>query len=368
MDDLSLTYFGVLRAVTSWAKVSRELLRALIELGVDINIYERKGFLYDAGFCLPLEIEERIGQTFRQDVVFTFEHPNTYTYLLGQCKVGLLTYESTVVPSHWVENIERFLDLLILPSRYTREIFTRSGVCPDRIAVIPYGYRPDIYNRYAAALKLDTEKRFRFLTVSSPHKREGLEVLLQAYAQAFNAQDDVSLIIKVNYLPPLKTKPFEYRDLRGLIDTFKANKGNPEVVLIYTVLSEKEMAGLYKSCSCLVSATRGEGFGMAFLEAQACGLPVIVTGWGGHLDFLNTDNAMLVNYKLRPAREIQYDCQDTNAQVAEPDVFDMADKMRKAYLDQLSARDQVREKSDYLHQYTWKNLATRFIEQIQKRS
>jgi glycosyltransferase involved in cell wall biosynthesis len=36
----------------------------------------------------------------------------------------------------------------------------------------------------------------------------------------------------------------------------------------------------------LVSATRGEGFGLPLLEAAACDLPVIATGWSAHTEFL----------------------------------------------------------------------------------
>ena len=38
-------------------------------------------------------------------------------------------------------------------------------------------------------------------------------------------------------------------------------------------------ADLYNSFNCLLSVTAGEGFGIPIIEAQACGVPVIVGGW-----------------------------------------------------------------------------------------
>ena len=39
------------------------------------------------------------------------------------------------------------------------------------------------------------------------------------------------------------------------------------------------MASLYNSFDVLTAVTRGEGFGIPILEAQACGTPVIVGDW-----------------------------------------------------------------------------------------
>jgi glycosyltransferase involved in cell wall biosynthesis len=44
-------------------------------------------------------------------------------------------------------------------------------------------------------------------------------------------------------------------------------------------LPDPVMAGLYSSFDVLLAASRGEGFGIPVIEAQACGVPVIVTDW-----------------------------------------------------------------------------------------
>lgn len=43
--------------------------------------------------------------------------------------------------------------------------------------------------------------------------------------------------------------------------------------------SDADMAGLYSSFDVLLSTSRGEGFGIPVIEAQACGTPVIVSNW-----------------------------------------------------------------------------------------
>jgi hypothetical protein len=56
-------------------------------------------------------------------------------------------------------------------------------------------------------------------------------------------------------------------------------------VYIDQELPERELAGLYTACDCLVHPYRGEGFGLPVLEAMACALPVICTGGGSTDDF-----------------------------------------------------------------------------------
>jgi hypothetical protein len=48
------------------------------------------------------------------------------------------------------------------------------------------------------------------------------------------------------------------------------------------------------SAGLAIDYARGEGFGLPIAEAMACGLPVIVTGYGAALDFYNEDNAYLI--------------------------------------------------------------------------
>lgn len=68
----------------------------------------------------------------------------------------------------------------------------------------------------------------------------------------------------------------------------------PEIEYLNRDLTEEEMAGLYSACDCLAHPYRGEGFGLPIAEAMACGLPVIVTGYGAALDFCRDEHAFLI--------------------------------------------------------------------------
>jgi len=64
----------------------------------------------------------------------------------------------------------------------------------------------------------------------------------------------------------------------------------PPVHILHGNISDTEMTSLYqsKSIKCLVSLTRGEGFGLPLLEAAASALPVIATDWSAHTEYLGS--------------------------------------------------------------------------------
>lgn len=76
----------------------------------------------------------------------------------------------------------------------------------------------------------------------------------------------------------------------------------PNVYLLHGDLTEQEMNGLYNhpKVKVHVSFTKGEGFGRPLLEATMSKKPVMASGWSGHLDFLNPNDAILLSGELKP--------------------------------------------------------------------
>ena len=54
-------------------------------------------------------------------------------------------------------------------------------------------------------------------------------------------------------------------------------------------MSPFELKSLYENekVSCFISCTRGEGFGLQFLESAICSLPIIATNWSAYTEFLD---------------------------------------------------------------------------------
>ncbi|MEW6096839.1 MAG: glycosyltransferase family 4 protein [bacterium] len=367
---LKIGYFGILRSPVSWVKVARELCFALIKLGVELNIYERKGFLYNPKFKLKKELEEKI-LPYQQpaDIVFTFEHPRNYHYLSGNFKIGLLVYESTKVPKKWVEYVNEYLDLLLVPSTFCSRIFIEGGVNKERVKILPYGVDHNIFHSQVSPYPFKTKKHFKFLNISLPHKRKGIDILLEAYTRAFKKSHDVCLVIKTNYNPKeFRRKHFkwEYDDIEELVRRYKNQIDAPEILLINKKEPDEIIPSYYKGVNCFVHCARAEGFGMSILEAFASYIPVIATGWGGHLDFCNEDNAFLLKYNLRKANEIQYDNQDAQSYICEPNVEDLMEKMSLVYNGGKEITRRIENAYSTSLNYSWEKIVLKLLEILSK--
>jgi len=110
----------------------------------------------------------------------------------------------------------------------------------------------------------------------------------------------------------------------------KYGKNIPEIELLNGHV--ENVASIYNACDCHVTTTGSEGFGMPLLESMACGLLNIAPGYSGQLDFMNEDNSLLIDYKMRYARNVeQYWTFNPKSKICEPDRKHAAELMRKAY-------------------------------------
>lgn len=77
------------------------------------------------------------------------------------------------------------------------------------------------------------------------------------------------------------------------------------------------------------------------------------------MDFLNHQNATLIDYRLRTAGEIQYDCDSKDAKIAEPNVHDFSKKLFLAMKSPKNIKYSPAEE-----RFQWTNLADYFLQTI----
>ena len=73
-------------------------------------------------------------------------------------------------------------------------------------------------------------------------------------------------------------------------------------------MTDEEMHSLYRheKISAFLALPHGEGFGLPIFEAAYSGIPVVATGWSGHLDFLTDkdgkEHFYNVSFDLQPVQ------------------------------------------------------------------
>jgi len=225
-------------------------------------------------------------------------------------------WEETAVPSDWVEDFNKHLDCIFASSRFTRRALVDSGV---RIPVFVYGHGAEHINTKKTGIPNLAKRKFRFLHISSCFPRKGPDVLLNAFAKAFEPEDNVELLLKTFSNP--------HHSVADDISTLRTTNGKqPLVTLIEDDLPEEGISGLYEACDCLVMPSRGEGFGLPLVEAFKHEKPVVTTGFGGQTDFCDAKTAWLIPYRLRPAKT---HLSEPGSLWAEPDTQALTEILKK---------------------------------------
>ncbi len=273
------------------------------------------------------------------------ENPGFFIY------VGMTTFETDGLPPGWAQSCNR-MDEIWVPSTFNKETFARGGVDAKRIDVFPTGIDTDVFNPHRVSpLLIRNRKGFAFLSVFQWTYRKGWDVLLRAYLSAFSPQDDVCLILRTYpyriQQPPIRDRIKEYIGNLG-VDPEKT----PSIIILDRFIPEQYMPSLYATADAFVLPSRGEGFGLPYMEAMAMGLPVIATRWGGHLDFMDDTNSFLIDVEaLQPvhsclSQESRF--YTSEQKLAEPSVSHTAELMRLVFENRSEARRRGHAAREYI--------------------
>ena len=128
---------------------------------------------------------------------------------------------------------------------------------------------------------------FDFLSQATRKNPFGLvEAFIRAFGDQHSPHQPVLVIKSIN----ADKQPAQAERLRLQVT------GRSDVLLLDTYLDHDERHVLVANCTCFVSLHKAEGLGLTIAEAMAWGKPVIVTAYGGVMQFCNDRNAFLVDW------------------------------------------------------------------------
>lgn len=212
-----------------------------------------------------------------------------------------------VIMAHGIEvwprlnAVQRFFlqqcTLIVAVSHYTKERMAQANrISLDKIAVLnnpldPYFVLPASFDKPAYL-----QERYHFgpddfilLTItrkSSSEKYKGYENVLKAIAQLKGPYP------QLKYVLAGKADAVEQKHLEETIAALNVT----DMVRLVGFVEEQEVSDYFLLADVFVMPSQGEGFGIVFIEALACGLPVIAGNKDGSVDALaNGELGTLVN-------------------------------------------------------------------------
>ena len=308
---------------------SRDLVKAIIATDrYDVKILSQRwgncrfGYLADHGEeDMIKRIIPNVDPNKQPDYWMQITVPNEFQrvgkYNIG-CTAGM---ETTLIAPQWIEGLNR-MDVVFTSSVHSQKVLSetkyemkdnRNGQvtmlqCTKPVEVIFEGV--DIEKYFITKSKLDLSsipEEFCYLVVGHwmqgalGEDRKNIGYTVKSFLETFkNKQKKPALILKTSMV---NTSIMDKQKLLQRIDEIRNTvRGGklPNIYLLHGDLSDENMNYLYNhpKVKCMVSHTKGEGFGRPLLEFTTTGKPIIVSGWSGQVDFLDNDKSIFIGGTL----------------------------------------------------------------------
>lgn len=318
---LTQSGYGVhCRQVASWllSRSDLEVKFQALPWGETPWILDRNSHDGLIGKIMNGTVEVTPGERERYDVSLQLQLPNEWDNSLAKKNIGLTAgVETDICNPEWILACNK-MDAVVVPSNHSADCLKRSGNLTTPLHVVPEAYCKEIDE--VPQEQIDSLPRFstnfNFLmfgqvTGDNPHNdRKNIFFTLKWLMESFKSDSEVGVVIKTNVGRNTRIDKRRTLELmKSLVKECRRGEAFPKIQLIHGDLSDKTVSALYRhpQIKALVTATRGEGFGLPILEAAASGLPVIATDWSGHTDFLREGKFIQLNYNIKTVHPSRVD-------------------------------------------------------------
>jgi len=290
-------------------KMTRTLAHSLYQIAVAGKCHFQLWSLYDSDNDLmpqylpaenfkgfknnrPLFIQKSLKKALHPDIVI-ISHINLAIIGLlikavnPKCKVWLIAHGIEVWrPLSYIK--KRFInrcDKILCVSSFTKQEIIRrhhlnAGVCTVlNNAVDPFMKLPVVFEKPQHLLQRyqltpNTPIVFTLTRLASTEQYKGHEQVIKALSTLKD------LFPGIKYLLAGQSDPVEAIRIKELITAYRVE----EQVILTGFISESELADHFLLADLFVLPSKKEGFGIVFIEALACGLPVICGNADGSID------------------------------------------------------------------------------------
>jgi len=240
-------------------------------------------------------------------------------------------------------------DLAVAVSRFTRDRILDAGVAPDQVRVIPCGVSPELFRPRdvaAARRRFGLGTRPVVLTLARLVSRKGHDLVIRALPDLRRRVPDLLYVVAGPHNPPYEER------LRALA----REQGVEDTVRFLGYVEEAALPDLYAAADVYAMPSRHdtaggnfEGFGISYLEANACGVPVVGADTGGVADAI-VDGA--TGYLVPPE-----------------DVPALTDRLLRLLADPAAARRMGETgRNRVLASFTWERIAAQFLAALEEKT
>lgn len=287
---------------SGYAVAARRYMDALVGAGVDLVweplVNRPEGRVRGASVPdAPRELRARRRLATPGETVVVHSVPmawnRLHTDLAPLHLIGHTVWEAEELPQRWLREMD-VVDEFWVPTAWNQAVFAEAFRRP--VHVVPHVADLGTPGTLPLALPDDA---FVVVTVAAWDWRKRPDRAVEAFLDAFTADDDAILVVKttpvpVAWFPPLRPPAEE-------IARIVAARHRPAPVVVDTAdWDDAALRALYQRADVFLSLTHGEGWGLGAFDAACRDTPVVVTGWGGQVAWMGADHPGLLPFSLVP--------------------------------------------------------------------
>lgn len=285
--------------------------------------------------------------------------------------IGRTVWEFEKVHPDWVDSINQSaVTHVSVPTEWNKSIFINAGVTKP-IIVEPHIFVDFESQKYTIEhlLKksvvliksdvklLNLKDYYKFYCIEQLTDRKNLAATLSAFCKAFKSTDKVVLFLKTfraNYSIQEQIECARY-----LNEISTQYPDHAPIVYIKEQLNYDEMQSMHHHFDCYFSLTHTEGFGLGIYDAYKNNKKIIVTGYGGHIEYLGENYDGLVKYELTAVNTFitQKHYLDEQYQWANPNELHAIELLQNVY------RNGLESEKYYVSNFTLNNNTKPIVDQ-----
>lgn len=238
-----------------------------------------------------------------QQKLFTINLDKSYdSYLV------LFIGNNNIPTKDTIKDVNKKVDLLVVPSNYLKEHLIELGIIQSKISVLPFPIDSDIYykNLNKKHDKLLSLKGMKFLYIGDLNDVETLKIIIESFLSEFNRNEDIYLILKradeipvtIDFINELVDNEKTIKSLLNLKEAgdrviyMSDVNYDFENIFIY----EDNIAQIYNSCDFFVYPNLNDFSGINILKALYFDLPVIAIDNELYQEFCKPQNSILIDH------------------------------------------------------------------------
>lgn len=287
-----LWYSNAVFAATGYGIQSKHVIEGLQAAGHEVALFANYG-LQGAMLDNPnlriypidrdifgMDIIKEHVKHFKADVVITlydlWTFPPDFSSRIGVPFIPWFPVDAEPVNAETLQVVQK-ADYPIVYSKFGQSEMKTNGV---DCRYIPHGvdgsvYKPGDKKAARRFLNLPEDAYIVLMVAANQGNRKSYPEQIQAFAR-FHAKHPESILYLHSTKRPRTKDGIELDGITKSLGIEHVTYYTDEYAMVLGI-SEESMATIYQSADVLLSGTRGEGFGVPIIEAQACGIPVITT-------------------------------------------------------------------------------------------